>query len=73
MSVYFCDYHQTFHDNDYKHCIEHPNGSNLLICEEAGAVIEEEQGEAMEPNNHKFTPAQQAFIRKMEAEVDEDM
>jgi hypothetical protein len=73
MSVYYCDYHQTFHDNDYKHCIEHPNGSNLLICEEAGAVIEEEQGEAMEPNNNRaFSPAQLAFIAKMEAEDYED-
>jgi hypothetical protein len=72
MSVYYCDYHQTFHDNNYKHCIEHPNGSNLLICEEAGMEIEEQGEEAMKPNNDRFSPAQQAFIRKMEAEDYED-
>jgi hypothetical protein len=73
MSVYYCDYHQTFHDNDYHPCVEHPTGSNLVICEEAGMEIEEQREEAMKPNNNRaFSPAQQAFIRKMEAEDYED-
>jgi hypothetical protein len=68
MACYFCTYHGTHHDNDWTPCVEHPNGSNDLICEEAAAEIEEEREVALMPNNHKFTPAQQAFITKMENE-----
>jgi hypothetical protein len=68
MSVYYCSFCGKHHDNDWTPCVEHPNGSNDLTCEHAAATIEEERYEAMMPNNHVFTAAQQVFINKMESE-----
>jgi hypothetical protein len=66
MAIYYCDYHGTHHDGDWHPCVEVAGFD--LVCEEAAAEIEEEREVALMPNNHKFTPAQQAFITKMENE-----
>jgi hypothetical protein len=70
MSVFYCEYHQKLEDADWVNCHEHPSGSGM-VCDEGLAEIEEEREEAKMPINHKFTPAQQAFITKMENEEEE--
>jgi hypothetical protein len=70
MAVYYCDYHGTHHDGDWHPCVDVADYG--LVCEEAGAEIEEEKEEEKKPNNRAFSPAQLAFIAKMENEEYEE-
>jgi hypothetical protein len=72
MSVFYCEYHGKLEDADYVCCEEHPSGSGM-VCAEGLVEIEEEREEALKPNLHRaFSPAQQAFIAKMENEDEND-
>jgi hypothetical protein len=77
MSVFYCEYHGKLEDADYVCCEEHPSGSGMVCADGLAEIeeeIEEEREEAKKPNlNRAFSPAQQAFINKCEAEADEDM
>lgn len=66
MSVYYCDYCQKHHDDDWIVGVEHPRTGDL-ICEEGFQVVEEEQAEAGKFNNNRaFSKDQMALIRQME-------
>jgi hypothetical protein len=72
MSIFYCDYHGKLEDADYVCCEMHPNGRDM-VCADGLAEIEEEREEAKKPNlNRAFSPAQQAFIAKMENEDEND-
>ena len=47
MAHYYCVSCDKIHDGDYIPCVEHPDGSNDLICDEAAQDIEEKLGEEL--------------------------
>jgi len=42
MACYYCDNCGDLKDGDHEPCVEHPDGSNKLVCEECAAELEEE-------------------------------
>ena len=69
MAVYHCYQCDTWLDNDYHPCDQHPKHENELICPEC--LIELEDTPEVRQKG-EFTTDQLAIIKKLEAEYDND-
>jgi len=73
MAIYRCFECDKMVDNDWNPCEEHPTKDNELVCPSCFEEYEDMPEPSLEvKQGGVFTPEQQAQIRRMEQDIDDE-